>query len=380
MTWKESGWPHENLVRMARVRDEDGHVDEPWRIMAYTKAAEGDRVWVLRQGRGPKGVFAAGRIVGAPALGDAGNGKTQMMVPVRFEAFVDPKKHFLIDEDSVARVLKPQQIRAPASGYVIDDEQSTAFEKLLARGDWSETARTRNVAWKRDELILALDLYVRFKGNPPGKASPEVIALSRLLNQLTATIGASQDFRNPNGVYMKLMNFRRFDPVYQAQGKSGLTRGNKLEKVVWNEFASDPLRLSLIAEAIKANVLNLPSAYIEQDEIVEAEEGRVLTRAHLIRERSRKLVEVKKQEALKAGGRLACEACSFDFEAVYGERGGGFIEVHHALPVHQLLPGAKTKLADLRLLCANCHRMVHSRRPWLTIDQLRSCLTRGENG
>ena len=27
----------------------------------------------------------------------------------------------------------------------------------------------RNPPWSRDELILALDLYVRFKGNPPGK-------------------------------------------------------------------------------------------------------------------------------------------------------------------------------------------------------------------
>jgi hypothetical protein len=44
------------------------------------------------------------------------------------------------------------------------------------------------------------------------------------------------DFRNPNGVYMKLMNFRRFDPVYRAQGKSGLVRGNKLEEIVWRDF------------------------------------------------------------------------------------------------------------------------------------------------
>jgi predicted HNH restriction endonuclease len=385
MTWKESGWPHENVVRMADALRGKGYVDEPWRIKAHTKTAVGDRVWVLRQGRGPKGVFGAGRIIGAPALGDAGNGETQMMVDVRFEAFVDPKQRFLIDEDSMARVLKPQQIRAQASGYRIDDEQSAALEELLARGsvnaggDWTKTEIGRNATWTRDELILALDLYVQFRGNPPGKASSEVIALSRLLNQLTVTIGAvSPDFRNPNGVYMKLMNFRRFDPVYWAQGKSGLTRGSKLEEVVWNEFASAPVRLSQTAEAIKANVLNLPHANLKRDEIVEAEEGRILTRAHLVRERSRTLVDAKKQEALKATGRLACEVCGFDFEAIYGERGGGFIEAHHVLPLHQLLPGAKTKLADLGLLCANCHRMVHSRRPWLTIDQLRNCLGRAE--
>jgi 5-methylcytosine-specific restriction protein A len=89
--------------------------------------------------------------------------------------------------------------------------------------------------------------------------------------------------------------------------------------------------------------------------------------------RSRKLVEAKKAACLKATGALRCEVCGFEFVAAYGERGKGFIEVHHALPVHQLIPGAKTRLSDLHLLCANCHRMVHAKRPWLTLEQLKDC-------
>lgn len=75
---------------------------------------------------------------------------------------------------------------------------------------------THNPPWTRDELILALALYLRFDGNPPGKASPEIIELSALLNRIVGDQKAT-DYRNPNGVYMKLMNFRRFDPVYQQQ-------------------------------------------------------------------------------------------------------------------------------------------------------------------
>ena len=51
---------------------------------------------------------------------------------------------------------------------------------------------------------------------------------------------------------MKMMNFRRFDPQYTADGKVGLTRGNKLEAVVWKEFADDAPMLSLAVAAIKA--------------------------------------------------------------------------------------------------------------------------------
>jgi 5-methylcytosine-specific restriction protein A len=170
---------------------------------------------------------------------------------------------------------------------------------------------------------------------------------------------------------MKLMNFRRFDPVYQAQGKSGLLRGNKLEEIVWRDFASNPERLARTVEAIRANL----EASADVDDGIngteEAEEGRVLTRAHLIRERSRRLAEAKKAACLKSTGALRCEACGFEFGLKYGERGKGFIEIHHALPVHQLRPGAKTRLSDLHLLCANCHRTVHAKRPWLTLDELK---------
>jgi len=196
-----------------------------------------------------------------------------------------------------------------------------------------------------------------------------------LLNKLGgAADSTTSDFRNANGVYMKMMNFRRFDPVSQAQGKSGLTRGNKLEAVIWNEFASEPSRLAKTAAAIRANILASSGPIPDPIEIDEAEEGRVLTRAHLVRERNRKIVEAKKREVGQSKGRLACEACGFDFKDAYGDRGDGFIEAHHAVPLHMLLPGTKTRLVDLHLLCANCHRMVHSRRPWLTMDQLRNCM------
>jgi 5-methylcytosine-specific restriction enzyme A len=262
--------------------------------------------------------------------------------------------------------------------YMIVDTANNANDNTTddylsaSRGDIEPNQR--NPPWTTDELILALNLYVHFKGNPPGKDSPEIVGLSALLNRLAGPDDRADGFRNPNGVYMKLMNFRRFDPAYQAQGKTGLTRGNKLEQVVWDEFAHDPDRLRVTATAIERNLSEASDVLPSEIEIEDAEEGRVLTRAHLVRERSRRLVQAKKTEALNRTGKLACEACGFDFNATYGERGQGFIEVHHALPVHQLLPGSKTKLSDLHLLCANCHRMVHSRRPWLTLDDLKSCL------
>jgi 5-methylcytosine-specific restriction protein A len=244
-----------------------------------------------------------------------------------------------------------------------------------AARDQSERA-DRNPPWTRDELILALDLYLRDPASPPGKSSVEVQELSDLLNKIGHVLGRRESgtFRNPNGVYMKLMNFRRFDPEYTRIGKVGLTRGNKEEGTVWLEFAHNRERLDKVANAIRKAVplTDKEDISLAADDFVEAPEGRLLTRLHRSRERSRRLVEQRKRKALAEYGKLSCEVCLFDFEKCYGAKGRGIIEAHHIRPVETLVEGSRTRLEDLALLCANCHRMVHAARPWLTVDQLRS--------
>jgi 5-methylcytosine-specific restriction enzyme A len=177
---------------------------------------------------------------------------------------------------------------------------------------------------------------------------------------------------------MKLMNFRRFDPVFAQAGKVGLSRGGKAEEDVWNEFAGDPQRCREVAETIRQVLASAQEGetVVEPagDEIEEAEEGRVITAMHRRYERNPELVQARKRHALFKLGKLACEACGFNFEERYGERGEGFTECHHAKPVHALKPGDKTKAEDLHLLCSNCHRMVHAKRPWLTMEQLVTSL------
>jgi 5-methylcytosine-specific restriction enzyme A len=107
-------------------------------------------------------------------------------------------------------------------------------------------AARRNPPWTREELILALDLYFRHPPSAINQQHPAVVQLSEELNRfkLHAERPNPDVFRNPNGVYMKLCNFLRFDPGYTG---IGLTRGNRLEGDIWEEFARD--RGSLADEA-----------------------------------------------------------------------------------------------------------------------------------
>ncbi len=263
-------------------------------------------------------------------------------------------------------------------------------ENLGAVRQWAEDLESvdggeggtprRNPPWTRDELILALDFYLQHREAIPNKSSDEVSQLSTEINTLAKRLGlsGSDTLRNPNGVYMKLMNFRSHDPNYTDQGKSGLTRGNREEKVIWDQFAIDRERLRLLADTIRNGLSVEPEPGTESDEpeVAEAEEGRLVTRLHRTRERSRAIVQRKKATFEKQHGRLFCEACGFDFANVYGERGKGFIECHHTKPVYALTPGEMTSLNDLALLCANCHRMIHARAPWLSLDQLMKLLSK----
>lgn len=202
--------------------------------------------------------------------------------------------------------------------------------------------RIANPSWSRDELILALDLYFSRKNSFPGHDDPPISGLSQQLKALSAVKeGQFASFRNENSVYMKLANFRSIDPKYTQQGKKGLSRGGRLDTVVWSEYINRPQELAEIAAAIRANLAEAETEQARVDWIVEAPEGGVLTRIHQIRERSAQLVAAKKALAKSECGKLACEACDFDFEKVYGEHGVGFIEAHHVRPLHTLLPGSR---------------------------------------
>jgi 5-methylcytosine-specific restriction protein A len=244
---------------------------------------------------------------------------------------------------------------------------------LLSLKVASSNKAERNPTWSRDELILALDLYFRVSPLSTNKENVEIRELSELLNALPIHLGQAKGckFRNATGVYMKLCNFLRFDPSYQG---AGLKRGAKLEEMIWKEFAADLPRLHRTAEAIKRNYQSLsPSGDDEEGDPEDEEftEGKVLLKLHKVRERNATLVKKKKQRVLEKTGRLECEVCSFDFYKSYGELGYGFAECHHILPVSSLTPDHQTKLSDLVVICANCHRMLHRSREWLRPDDLK---------
>lgn len=103
-------------------------------------------------------------------------------------------------------------------------------------------------------------------------------------------------------------------------------------------------------------------------------EGKISYREHKKRERNKKIVDLKKNNAFISNPDLPCEICRFSFFKKYGNSGLKFIEAHHIKPLSESDDKVKTKTEDLILICSNCHKMIHRKRPWLTVKEIKKLL------
>lgn len=235
----------------------------------------------------------------------------------------------------------------------------------------------RNPKWHRDEIILALDLYFDKDRGSIDDKNKRIKDVSEIINKLPLFPERPDEekFRNPNGVTLKLSNFLAIDPDYHGKGMKG---GSKLDRLVFEEFYNNRDKLREIANEIRKVAEDTSLRHklyaIEEDEQTKTDsviEGQVIYKLHKVRERDSKIVMRKKESVWTATGRLACEACMFEFEEFYGDIGKGYIECHHRTPLASFKVSTKTTLDDLALVCSNCHRMVHKKIDSLTVEDLR---------
>lgn len=226
-----------------------------------------------------------------------------------------------------------------------------------------------NPNWTREEVILALDLYFSCDGDVPDSSDPRVKAVSKLLRSFPhhATAARQPSFRNADGVAFKLQNIRQV-----ATGR-GLKNVSQVDRSVWVELGRDPKRTAELAALIRAGI-EVSSA--ESDAISDDvfSEGRVVTESHLRRERNPKLRNALIEHHRMKFGELRCEVCNCAAAIVPNDLGDAMFEAHHVVPL-ATTDERQTKLKDLTLICANCHRILHRaicvRKKWFTVMEAR---------
>ncbi len=236
---------------------------------------------------------------------------------------------------------------------------------------------TGDTDWTWEELLLACDLLARRGWTPVPRNSSDVIELSDLLRAQNPALALSPSYRNVNSINRKLEDLRSAHPDYAGKP----TKGGHQTVRMTQAFVEDYESMHRAATALRSlerftdesgedSPLNADAG---PGELAQATEGRVIERIVTRRERKRAMRRAKVDEFRRRHGRLFCELCDFDFTRAYGPHGNGYIEVHHRVPLHAS-GEVTTTVADLIMLCANCHRMIHHRSPWKTPEELRALI------
>lgn len=170
---------------------------------------------------------------------------------------------------------KPAGLRFSQQGWERVDRPEIAAWLSGLHSSTNGAEAVSNPDWTRDEVVLALDLFVRagsVGGNPlPGKANPQVIALSEEMARLPIhpPDRRGPDFRNATGVALKLANFRAIDrdlAIERGQPGAlempkGMARYSALDRSVFEEFyeLGDPLREEALAIRTQASPIKEPA-------------------------------------------------------------------------------------------------------------------------
>ena len=133
-----------------------------------------------------------------------------------------------------------------------------------------------------------------------------------------------------------------------------------------------PQKVSVELSDYISRMLNENENILLESTVDEYGEGKRQLKQHIVRERNPMLVQAaKKKFKQEHSGKLFCEICGFDFFSTYGDIGEDYIEVHHKKPVSKMKEGEKTKIQDVAVVCSNCHKIIHRKKPWLTVEQVK---------
>jgi 5-methylcytosine-specific restriction protein A len=162
--------------------------------------------------------------------------------------------------------------------------------------------------------------------------------------------------------------------------RSSLTRGYEAGSIVSIEYKRGNVPSDEIAAEHLRRMLGLYSTLTESiDATLELESP--TTDVQPSRTEARRMgrhlrAEGRNRAAARDAKKLHgywCDVCEVNFTEQFGEPGSGCIDAHHLVPFSDLderprdiAPG------DFAIVCSNCHRLIHSETPPLSVPETRS--------
>jgi EVE domain len=148
LTWNPERWAWVDLARQARRVAQGKELKSRWGCGNSTRIRPGDRFFLLRQGKPPRGIVGSGRMASAPYRGphwDAAKdarGVPALYVDVVFEALLDTDGRPPLSVAELTRgPLSRVHWRTHTSGIRIADDATALLETL-----WHKHAAGRRLS------------------------------------------------------------------------------------------------------------------------------------------------------------------------------------------------------------------------------------------
>jgi hypothetical protein len=138
-------------------------------------------------------------------------------------------------------------------------------------------------------------------------------------------------------------------------------------KTIYDVTPTDAVRL---LRAARRAALDKGGRFNNERQFLEGERRATLTAA--------------RNAALRAAAKrywgAECYCCGFSFGAYYGPIARGVAIVHHLHPFYGAAISRASSVQDVRVVCANCHQVLHLKIPPLDPEDLRTLLARRHAG
>lgn len=129
LSYDEKDWDESALSKLIDAY-KYGDTKHRWKIKTK-KAIGGERIFLIKRGRGVRGLFGSGHIISdQPFTENDFKGKSSTFVMVEFDYLSHPRERILIDRDTLFQFFPENHWDAQGSGNSINSSITAALEKM----------------------------------------------------------------------------------------------------------------------------------------------------------------------------------------------------------------------------------------------------------
>ena len=429
-TWKPGHWPYSELKRLVATFKAGRNAMEPWRCQAHRKIRIGDKAYMVKLGDAPRGIFGIGTVSGEPYRNpEASEGENPWLVPITFDLLVDPTRSLLMPESDLIKLDAPKHRWHPqGSGITLEENAARAIDRFVNRkNDFNERGdqipqaaptveqRVRAIV-PEAHLADALGMVAR-SIQIADQYGPDKWGVRVSRKSIMLKVGFVEVLQFHNDLFHHLVrgdlvpkkarsawrdNFYAA-PYKNAPACDGFDADLSISKNAYellfpaHEAAIEIAARSPIHTTTKRDhspdlvyfISSMTKIPLSQPTYIESFDQTVFF-----------LDEIADHRAFVEGGSISvlvnryerdrsarmrciehhgtnCAVCGISFGDYYGSNMIGFIHIHHLAPLSSISEQrAVDPIRDLLPVCPNCHAVIHSSNPPLTIDEVRLLIER----